>query len=55
MKEFLLLYRSDFINMPKRSPEKANAATKRWIDWIQKLAVQNGLVDKGNAWIIQAG
>jgi hypothetical protein len=47
MKEFLLLFRSDFSNMPQRSPEEAQAATKRWIDWIQNLAAQNQLVDKG--------
>ena len=48
MKEFLLLFRADFSNMPQRSPEEAEAATKRWIDWIQNLTAQNQLVDKGN-------
>jgi hypothetical protein len=48
MKEFLLLFRSDLTNMPQRSPEEAQAATRRWIDWIQNLAAQNQLIDKGN-------
>jgi hypothetical protein len=48
MKEFLLLFRADFTNLPQRSPEEAQAATKRWIDWIQNLAAQDALVDKGN-------
>jgi hypothetical protein len=47
MKEFLLLYRAA-TNVPQRSPEEAQAATKKWIDWIQNLAAQNHLVDKGN-------
>lgn len=34
--------------MPQRWPEEAQAATRRWIDWIQNLAAQNPLVDKGN-------
>lgn len=48
MKEFLLLYRTDVTNIPQRSSEEAQAATKKWIDWIQNLAAQNHLVDKGN-------
>lgn len=48
MKEFLLLFRADFTNMPHRLPEEAQAATKRWIEWIDNLASQNKLVDKGN-------
>lgn len=48
MKEFLLLFRADFSNMPQRSSEEAEAATKKWIEWIQNLAAQKGLVDKGN-------
>jgi hypothetical protein len=48
MKEFLLLYRGDVTNIPQRSPEEAQATTKKWIDWIQNLAAQNQLVDKGN-------
>ena len=48
MKKFLLLYRADVTIIPQRSPEEAQATTKKWIDWIQNLAAQNQLVDKGN-------
>jgi hypothetical protein len=48
MKEFLLVFRSDFAAMPQRTPAEAQAATKRWMDWISDLASQNKLVDKGN-------
>ena len=34
--------------MPQRSPAEAQAATQRWIDWIQNLAAQNHLIDRGN-------
>lgn len=48
MKEFLLVFRSDFSSMPQRTQEQALAATKRWMDWISNLAAQNKLADKGN-------
>jgi len=48
MKNFLLVYRADYTNAQKRSPEEMQAMTKRWMDWIGSIAAQNKLVDRGN-------
>jgi hypothetical protein len=48
MKDFLLVYRTDYSQMPKASPEEMQAATKRWMDWIGGIAAQNKLSDRGN-------
>jgi hypothetical protein len=48
MKDFLLVYRSDYSKMPKASPEEMQATTKRWMDWIGGIAAQNKLTDRGN-------
>jgi hypothetical protein len=48
MKEFLLLFRTDFSAMPKASPEEMQANTQRWMDWIGGIAAQNKLGDRGN-------
>ena len=49
MKDFLLVYRTDYNNMPKSpSPEQMQASTKRWMDWIGGIAAQNKLTDRGN-------
>jgi hypothetical protein len=48
MKDFLFVYRSNFNDMPKRSPEEMQALTKRWMDWIGSIAAQNKLTDRGN-------
>jgi hypothetical protein len=48
MKDFLLVYRTDYNKMPKASPEEMQASTKRWMDWIAGIAAQNKLVDRGN-------
>lgn len=48
MKEFLLIYRMDYIEAQKRTMEEAEAMTKRWMDWIGSIAAQNKLVDRGN-------
>lgn len=50
MKDFLLVYRTDYNNMPKDpSPEQMQATTKRWMDWIGGIAAQNNLTDRGNS------
>jgi hypothetical protein len=52
MKDFLLIYRTDYNNMPKNpSPEQMQATTKRWMDWIGGIAAQNHLTDRGNSLI----
>ena len=49
MKDFLLVFRTDYNNMPKApSPEEMQASTKRWMDWIGGIAAQNKLTDRGN-------
>lgn len=49
MKEFLLIFRRDFISSdPKLSPEQMQAMMKPWQDWMGSLAAQNKLVSSGN-------
>jgi len=48
MKDFLLVYRMDYNNMPVPTPEQTQAMTKRWIDWIGGIAEKGNLVDRGN-------
>lgn len=48
MKEFIMLFRTDYSKMPKGSPEEMQAMTKRWMDWIGGIAAQNKLADKGS-------
>ncbi len=48
MKDFLLVFRMNSSEMPKRSPEEMQANTKRWMDWIGSIAAQNKLTDRGN-------
>lgn len=48
MKDFLLVFRNNDSEMPKRSPEEMQANTKSWMDWIGSIAAQNKLTDRGN-------
>ena len=48
MKDFLLVFRTDYKAMPKASPEEMQASTKRWMDWIGGIAAQNKLADREN-------
>jgi hypothetical protein len=48
MKDYLLIYRADFSFLNTRTPEEAQATTKRWMDWIGSIAAQNKLSDRGN-------
>ncbi|WP_207512852.1 YciI family protein [Longitalea luteola] len=48
MKEYLLVYRTDFNNMPKPTAEEMQALSKRWMDWIGSIAAQNKLGNRGN-------
>lgn len=50
MKDFLLVFRTDFNTLPKNSsPEQIQAITKRWMDWTGGIAAQNKLTDRGNS------
>ena len=48
MKEFLLLFRTDYDNVSKVAPDQAEAMMKKWMDWIGGIAAQNKLATKGN-------
>jgi hypothetical protein len=48
MKDFLLVFRMDYNNMPVATPEQGQAMTKRWMDWIGGIAEKGNLVDRGN-------
>lgn len=48
MKDYLLVYRADFSFTGNRTPEEAQANTKKWMDWIGSIAAQNKLTDRGN-------
>lgn len=47
MKEFLLLYRTDYAGMKNATPEQAQASMKLWMDWLGGIAAQNKLTAKG--------
>jgi hypothetical protein len=48
MKEFLLIFRTDYKAMPKASPEEMQATTQRWMNWVAGIAAQGKLADRGN-------
>lgn len=48
MKDFLLIFRNDFSQMPQFSPEEMQANIKRWMDWVGGIAAQDKLIDRGN-------
>ena len=49
MKEFLLIFRRDFVsNEAQPSPEQLQNMMKPWQDWMGSLAAQNKLADSGN-------
>jgi hypothetical protein len=48
MKEFLLLFRTDYDNISKASPDQAEAMMKKWMDWLGGIAAQNKLATRGN-------
>ncbi|THU38093.1 transcription initiation protein [Niastella caeni] len=48
MKDYLLVYRTDYSFLPNRTPEEMQAMSKRWMDWFGSIAAQNKLTDRGN-------
>jgi len=48
MKDFLFVFRNDYVGAPQGSPEEMQAVTQRWMDWVGSIAAQNKLVDRGN-------
>jgi hypothetical protein len=49
MKDFLFVFRADFSERPKSSPEEMQASMKLWMDWIGGIAAQNKLTSPGNS------
>lgn len=47
MKDFLLVFRTDYGVMPQGTPEEMQAMTQRWMDWIGSIAAQGMLTDRG--------
>ena len=49
MKEFLLLFRRDFVTKDGQpSPEQMQASMKHWQDWMGGIAAQNKLANAGS-------
>jgi len=48
MKDFLLVYRTDYDNMQLGTPEQREASMKKWMDWLGNIAAQNKLTSQGN-------
>lgn len=48
MKEFLLIFRGDYLNAPTGTAEEAKAITQKWIDWIGGIAADGNLASPGN-------
>lgn len=48
MKDFLLVFRNDYSQQTKPSPEEMQAVMKLWMDWIGGIAAQNKLTSAGN-------
>ena len=48
MKDFLLVFRNDYNNIPERTAEEAQMVTLQWMDWVKSIASKNKLMDRGN-------
>jgi hypothetical protein len=48
MKDYLLIFRTDYTVMPTGTPEQMQDMTKRWMDRIGSIAAQNKPTDRGN-------
>jgi len=48
MKEFLLIFRTNYNAMPERTAEEAQAVTLQWMNWIKSIASKDKLIDRGN-------
>lgn len=55
MKDFLFVFRTEFGQMPKASPEEMQAMAKKWMDWFGSIAAQNKLAERGNRLVPGAG
>lgn len=48
MKEFLLIFKTDYSILQQRTEAEAQAMMKKWMDWLGGIAAQNKLIDRGN-------
>lgn len=48
MKEFLLIFRGDYLNTSIGTTEDAKAITQKCMDWIGGIAAEDRLVNRGN-------
>ena len=48
MKDFLLIFKTDYSVLQQRSEAEAQATMKKWMDWLGGIAAQNKLIDRGN-------
>jgi hypothetical protein len=55
MKDYLLVFRTDYSKMPKASPEEMQAMAKKWMDWFGSIAAQGKLAERGNRLVPMAG
>jgi hypothetical protein len=53
MKDFLLVFRTDFKAIGTPSPEQMQALSKKWMDWFGSIAAQNKLGERGNRLVPQ--
>ena len=47
MKEFLLVFRGEYGNVPQGNPEEWKSLAKKWQDWKNKLSAQGNWVAVG--------
>lgn len=48
MKEFVLIFRSDYLPEVKFSPDEMQSMMKHWENWMGGIAAQNKLASSGN-------
>jgi len=48
MKDYLFIFRADWAGLPEATLEEQQARTQKWMDWINGIAAENRLADRGN-------
>ena len=48
MKDFLLIFRTDYNVIQQRSEAQTQANMKQWMDWLGDISSKNKLIDRGN-------
>lgn len=48
MKDFLLIFRSEYNETPIGTPEQMEANMQQWMAWLQNIAEQGKLTERGN-------